>query len=341
MFNLIENLKLGLPLNDTNKNSPESSPENTNEDRGENSDKNSREKSGSKIETTDHIISGLIYDGKFRIALVNATDSTREAQRRHGLDPLTTIALGRALVCAALCGSTLKNNFEYISLNFQGDGPLRNVLAEFVAPGSLRGFVGVPQLASVLNPEDPVPEFVGEVLGAGTLTVRRALEGGQPYTGICNLRSGEIAEDVAHYFLESEQIPTSVIAGVQLDKEGSVTSAAGLIIQKIGSDETVEEILEDIEQNLKSHLAISKHVAAGKTIESIAAAIFGKKQGQSLERKQIGFRCFCSRSRMEIGLLQMKLEELKEIEKEQGKITTICHYCGDSYDFQASYFQKS
>lgn len=291
---------------------------------------------------TDHIISGLLHGGKFRVALVNATDSVREAQRRHTLDPLTTIALGRGLVCAALSGSSLKNQFEYISLSFQGDGPIRTINAEFIAPSSLRGFVGVPQLSSVIGENDPVPEFVGEALGAGTLTVRRSLDKGTPYTGVCEIKSGEIAEDMAHYYLESEQIPTSLIAGVRLDKNGFVTGAAGLLIQKMGSleDEEANEILDQIEENLRSHMAISREVSEGKTIEQIAEAIFGEGQGELLESRPIGYRCFCSKDRMQVGLLQLKYEELVELEKEQGKITTTCHYCGESYDFKAEEFKK-
>lgn len=292
---------------------------------------------------TDHIISGLIHDGKFRVALVNATNSVQEALERHRLDPLTTIALGRGLVCAALGGSNLKNQFEYISLSFNGDGPMRSIHAEFIAPSSLRGFVGVPQLSAVIGPEDPVPEFVGEAIGAGTLTVRRALEKGQPYTGVCQIRSGEIAEDLAHYYLESEQIPTSVIAGVKLDKKANVTAAAGLLIQKMGSndDKDSSDILDDIDQNLRQNLAISKHVAQGKTIEQIADEIFGAENGQLLSSKQIGFRCFCSRERMQINLLKMDYQELQNIENETGHIETNCHYCGETYTFNAVEFSKN
>ena len=289
---------------------------------------------------TDHIISGLIHSGKFRVALINATDSVREAQARHSTDPLTTIALGRALVCAGLCGSTLKNQFEYIGLSFQGDGPMRSVNAEYVAPSSLRGFVGVPQLALTLTEDDAIPEFVGEALGSGTLTVRRALQGAAPYSGVCELRSGEIAEDVAHYYLESEQIPTSVIAGVQLDKQGKVTAAAGLLIQKIGSDQNVDDLLDKIENNLKEYMAISKQVAEGKTIEQIADGIFGAEHGEKLDNLPVGFRCFCSRDRMQLGLLKLELSELKEIAAEQGEIETVCHYCGEKYHFEANEFEK-
>ena len=297
-------------------------------------------KEGKSSTPSDHSISGLMHDGKLRVALVNLTESVQEAQRRHSLDPLTTIALGRALVSAALAGTTLKNQFEYINFSFQGDGPIRMINAEYVAPGSVRGFVGVPQLSSVIGPEDPIPEFVGEALGQGTLTVRRALDGLAPYSGVCKLQSGEIAEDVANYYLESEQIPTSLVAGTKLDKNGNVIAAAGLIIQEMGSLEEDDTILDTIEAKLQEYMAISRHVSEGKTIEEIASAIFGEENGEMLSSSPLGFRCFCSRERMQMGLLKIDLAELKEVEKEQGKITTTCHYCGESYDFQSSEFEK-
>jgi molecular chaperone Hsp33 len=297
-------------------------------------------KEGKSAGPSDHSISGLMHDGRLRVALVNLTESVQEAQTRHSLDPLTTIALGRALVSAALAGTTLKNQFEYINFSFQGDGPLRMINAEYVAPGSVRGFVGVPQLASVIGPEDPVPEFVGEALGQGTLTVRRALDGLAPYSGICKLQSGEIAEDVANYYLESEQLPTSLVAGTKLDKEGNVIAAAGLMIQKMGSLEEDDTILDTIESKLKEYMAISRHVSEGKTIEEIASAIFGEENGEMLSSSPLGFRCFCSRERMQMGLLKIDLAELKQVEKEEGQITTTCHYCGESYDFKSSEFEK-
>ena len=290
----------------------------------------------------DHIISGLIHNGQFRVALVDATDTVIEAQKRHSLDPLTTIALGRALVCAALAGSSFKNQFEYISLGFEGDGPMKSVHAEFIAPSSLRGFVGVPQLSTVISPKGPVPEFVGEALGSGTLTVRKALKQGLPYTGVCEIRSGEIAEDLAHYYLESEQIPTSVISGVQLDNQGNVRSAAGLLIQKMGSivDSDSTEILDLMEEKLKNNIAISKHVATGKSIQTIATEVFGADNVEILDKRPVGFRCFCSRERMMLGLLKLDSNELRNIEKEQNKIETVCHYCGEKYFFSANEFEK-
>ena len=72
-----------------------------------------------------------LYNYKARCAIAITTDTTREAQRRHGLDPLTTIAVGRAISCSALLASTLKRGREYVHCSFSGEGgPLHKVIGE-------------------------------------------------------------------------------------------------------------------------------------------------------------------------------------------------------------------
>lgn len=236
-------------------------------------------------------------------------------------------------------GSTLKSNQQYINCKFDGDGPLRQVIAEFIAPAALRGYVHVPQLSSVLSEESHIPTTVGEALGSqGTITIKTGQIGkGEPYTGISSLVTGEIAQDVAQYYSESEQIPSIVAAGVKLDKQGKVLGAGGILIQKIGGTDIDEQILIDFEDKVINKLNLSDRISNGETAENLFSYLTGLDyKTLNLESKPIGFRCFCSRERMALTLMSLGQSELESIKEDTGKIEMKCHYCSTVNRFELS-----
>ena len=291
---------------------------------------------------SDHMLHGLIHGDKFRCAVVVLTETVREAQSRHITDPLATIALGQALVAASLAGSNLKAAQDYVSLSFQGNGPLKTIVAEFMAPGLLRGFAAVPSLAQNLKMEAQVPRSVGEGLGIGTLTVRKSNpQDATPYAAISVMVTGEIAEDMASYYLESEQIPTALLLGVDLDSEGYVRGAGGILIQKLGSEDDVEELLIDLEGELKDIESISKLVSAGQNALQIFSKIGAFAPTQVLEIKPLRFLCLCSRERMAANLSTLSSHELKELYESVGKLEVTCVYCKNSHNFSLNEILKT
>jgi molecular chaperone Hsp33 len=296
---------------------------------------NTKNNSKKETQAMDIILHGLIHNNTLRCAIAITTETTRVAQQKHELGPMATIALGRTIACTALMGSTLKEDQQYISCHIEGDGPLKSVSAEFIAPASIRGYTTVADLASVIKPGDPVPFSVGEAVGSkGTVTIRRGSKTGQdPYTGISSLVNGEIAEDIAQYYVDSEQLPSIIAAGVKLDTDGKILGAGGILIQKIGGEELDESTLEFFEEKA-NQLNLSEELARGATVEQIFKELTGlDADKQMLSRKPIGFHCFCSRDAMAKTLISLGEKELRELQEEVGKIEVRCHYCNTVNNF--------
>ena len=53
----------------------------------------------------------------------------------------------------------------------------------------------------------------------------------RPYTGIVEITSGEVAEDLAKYLVDSEQQNSALALGVSINKDATVRAAGGYLIQ--------------------------------------------------------------------------------------------------------------
>ena len=282
----------------------------------------------------DYLAHYMLLDGRARCAVAVVSNTTEILKRSHGLDPMTTIALGRALACVALLGSKLKAPAQFLQLTFTGNGPMQKVVAECTGRGGLRGYVRVPQLASVIGPGDRVPETVGEALGSvGTVRVVEGRIDEQPQTSIAALENGEIATDLARYLSDSEQVPSAVAAGVKLDGQGNVLGAGGVLVQKLGGGELTEAELQMLEQKLAA-INISERIAAGFTVDSICEYLTPDSAFTNLGRRHLVMACTCSRKKIKKMLLHLGQEEIDDIRRDVGKVEVRCQYCGTAYNFK-------
>ena len=178
----------------------------------------------------DRIVRAISTDGMVQAAAICSRDLTERARQIHKTLPVATAALGRALAAASMMGNALKSDGASLTLQFKGGGPLGTVLAVSDNEGNVRGYVTNPHVDLPLRPDGKL-DVGGAVGHDGTLTVIKDLHMKEPYVGTIDLLGGEIAEDVASYFVESEQIPTACALGVLVDRDQSVKSAGGYLIQ--------------------------------------------------------------------------------------------------------------
>lgn len=187
----------------------------------------------------DRLVRAISRDGSVKAVAVSSRELTERARQIHRTLPVATAALGRTLAACSMMGNALKGEGSSVTLQIKGGGPLGTLLAVSDNQGNVRGTVDHPGVDLPLRRDGKLD--VGAAVGhEGTLTVIRDLHMKEPYVGSVGLLGGEIAEDLAAYFVESEQVPTACGLGVLVDRDQSVLSAGGYLIQLLpGAGEDV------------------------------------------------------------------------------------------------------
>ena len=239
-------------------------------------------------------------------------------------------ALGRTLLGASLMGDMLKEEQGSLTLQIRGGGPLGTILAVSDCGGNVRGYVQNPQVE--LMEKSPGKLDVGAAVGLdGTLTVIKDIGLKEPYVGSIGLFSGEIADDLAMYFVESEQIPTACALGVLVGLDQSVTAAGGYLIQLLPG--AGEDMIERIEAGVRAMGSVSHALAGGLDGEGLLRAVLPGFQLEILEKHPVEYRCCCSRDRVSRALISIGRKDLTELIQEQGQAELTCQFCDQVYRF--------
>jgi len=282
----------------------------------------------------DEIVRAITGDGYVKAVAVTGRDIVERARRIHTLLPMATAALGRTLLGASMLGDMLKTDKGSVTLQIKGGGPLGTILAVSDHEGNVRGYVQNPNVDIIEKQEgklDVGAAVGGEHVEAGTLTVIKDVGMKEPYVGTIGLWSGEIADDLAMYFVESEQIPTVCALGVLVGVDQSVTSAGGYIIQLLPG--ATEEIITKIEQGVHRVGSVSAALEGGMDAESLLKAVLSDFDVQILEKRPVEYRCYCSRERVTRALVSMGREEMESLIEEQGEAELTCQFCDAIYHY--------
>ncbi len=283
----------------------------------------------------DYLVRILTVSGNVRgLACVTAS-LVDEVCKRHGTQPTAAAALGRALTAGTLMGAMVKTG-QRVAFRYEGNGPLKKIVVEADSDGSVRGYVGEPQV-HLLRPDGGLD--VANALGrAGFLTVAKDLGLKEPYRGTVQLYTSEIAEDLALYLVESEQIPSAVGLAEFVEPDGTVSAAGGFLIQAVPpvDPEVIDQLMARIEQLPP----LSELLHGGKSPEEILELLFAGIPFDVLEKRALGFACSCSKERIERVLLSMGKDELVSLRDEQQGAEVTCEFCGEHYIFEEADLER-
>ena len=285
----------------------------------------------------DEIVRAMTADGYVKAVAVTGRDLVERARNIHTLLPMATAALGRALLGASMLGDMLKEQQGSLTLQIKGGGPLGTVLAVSDYEGNVRGYVQNPHVELMEKHQGKLD--VGAAVGStGTLTVIKDIGLKEPYVGSIGLFSGEIADDLAIYFVESEQIPTACALGVLVGTDQSVTSAGGYIIQLLPG--ASDDIIDKIEAGVHRVGSVSHALEGGLDGEGLLRAVLSDFQLEILEKHPVEYRCYCSRDRVTRALISMGREELSSLIREQGQTDLTCQFCDKVYHFSKEQLEQ-
>lgn len=285
----------------------------------------------------DRIVRAISTDGMVQAAAICSRDLTERARQIHKTLPVATAALGRTLAAASMMGNALKSDGASLTLQFKGGGPLGTVLAVSDNEGNVRGYVTNPHVDIPLRKDGKLD--VGTAVGhEGTLTVIKDLHMKEPYVGTIDLLGGEIAEDVAGYFVESEQIPTACALGVRVDRDQSVKAAGGYLIQLMPG--AAEDTIAKVEGGIMAAGAVSAILEKNDDPEAMLRTVMSDFDLKILETCPVEYRCYCSRERVERALISLGRTELEQMLSEQGGCQLTCQFCDAVYEFTAEDIQR-
>ena len=282
------------------------------------------------------LIRGVSKNARF--VLVDTKDIVQEALDIHKCSPTAISAFGRLLSAGVMMGATLKGN-DILTLRTMTDGPLSSMVVTVDKDG-VKGYVSNPE-ADLPAKENGQPD-VQALVGRGTLNVIKDLGLKDPYVGVSTIESGEIAYDIAYYYVTSEQTPTVIALGVDLENETTVRSAGGYMIQLLPDAE--EGFIVELEKKIGAIRSVTELFKGGMDIERILHLLYEDMNDETheklvepyeiLDSKEIKYNCNCDKEKFYKGIITLGKEQLEEILAERGKVEAECHFCGKRYSFK-------
>jgi len=279
------------------------------------------------------LLRAITDDGFVKAFVFDSTDVVLKAQKIHKLSNVATAALGRTLTAAVLMAGDLKNDNDRVSLQIRSDGQIGNIVAECYKTGEVKGFVSNPDVNIPLRADGKL-DVAGALGHSGSLSVVKDLGMNEPQTGTVELVSGEIAQDISYYYMQSEQIPTVIGLGVLVSKDGVLLGSGGYMVQLL-PDHT-NDVIDKVEKNASNlPKSVSLFFAEDNDPKLLMDTVLKDMPYKILEETEGIYKCDCSRYRVEKAVISLGRKEIEKMIEEEKNVEVVCHYCKKNYVLEA------
>ena len=277
----------------------------------------------------DYIVRAMAANQQIRAFAITSKEMVEFARVAHQTSPVATAALGRLLSAGAMMGVMMKGERDILTLQMKGTGPLRGVTVTADSKGTVKGYVDNPN--ADVPPKAKGKLDVGGAIGVGVLNVIKDMGLKEPYNGTCELKTGEIGDDLTYYFATSEQVPSAVGLGVLVDTDRTVRQAGGFIIQLMPFIE--EAVVDKLEAKLANVKSVTSMLDNGYTPEMILEELLGEFGLEFTDTMPTKFECNCDKARIEKALISVGRKSLNEMVQDGETIEVNCHFCNSKYEF--------
>lgn len=276
------------------------------------------------------IVRYITKDGGAFVIACDSTDMVAEMERIHKPSATVTAAMGRLITAASMMGDMLKDKDDTVTLRLDGNGPCGEIIAVADYNGNARASVQNNIVEIPLNEKGKL-DVKGAVGTDGILYVIKDIGLKEPYVGQTPIVSGEIAEDITNYFAVSEQTPSVCALGVLVNSDLSVANAGGFIIQLLPG--CPDEDIDKIEKNISQIDSVTNMLKNAMTPDDIAKAALAGFELDKLDESTMGYKCNCSRERVEQALISTGIKNLNEMADSNEETQVECHFCDKVYKF--------
>ena len=265
---------------------------------------------------SDSMVRATAAEGEILAFAACTADLVEEARQRHGMTPVVSAALGRTMTAAAMMGWQMKGEKDLLTIQIEGSGPIGGLVAIADSKGNVKGYANNPQVDLPLNSKGKLD--VATAVGIGVMSVIRDIGLKEPYTGQTHL-------------VTSEQVPSAVSLGVLVNRDQSIWTAGGFILQMMpgAKDETAQQLQDKV----SAFMPVTEYLAAGHTPVELMHDLLGEFGVEILETHPVGFQCNCTRERVEKALVSIGRQELSQLIEEGEPVEMRCHYCNEAYQF--------
>ncbi len=276
----------------------------------------------------DNTLRIIEKSGAFRAFVADTTELVGKAAKIHNLSPVAAAALGRTLTAASIMGLDLKTQAEGLSIQICGDGPLGDIVTAADCFGNVRGYV---ENTDVDLPLKNNKLDVSKAVGNGFLTVSKNMGMKEPYVGRVDIQTGEIAEDIAYYFMNSQQTPSVVALGVLVDVDYTIKAAGGYIIQLLPG--ATEEVISKLEANVYTLEPVTEMLSKNYDTERMAHEILLGFDYDILFKNTPEYKCNCSKERLDRVMVSLGEKELNSLIEDTGSAEISCQFCRKNYKY--------